>query len=197
MTASELYRRAFEPERFRILGRDLLPLTLGHYGMLDAMECSKIDTASAVGLACLICSMPHTEVAAYMASPLLPLRLWIWSKRVGPWDAEEKAHAFADYVRYHTELPKTVRLQAVESGPENPIPIHQQLRVSLVSSLGYSPETVDETPFLKALWDITTLRVMQGRCVMLDKTDEDLEREASEIDVEALRKAAEACLAKN
>jgi hypothetical protein len=174
VTAAEIHARTLTWERFRILGLDLLPLTLGHVRVMEALGCRELRDPGELGMACWVCSMPAEKVRGFLGSWFGNLRLWLWGRFLGEWDFLAKRQDFADYMRCNTELPEIVKKDSDERQPTR-IPSAQAIRVRLMSDLGVSPGEIDGYPFLQALWDLTSLDVLHGRAEMLDETSRDID----------------------
>lgn len=66
-----------------------------------------------------------------------------------------------------------------KGGEGDPIgtPFSQHLRTILISKLGYSPESVDDTPFLQAMWDYLSYMEAEGHISISEgMPDEELKR---------------------
>jgi hypothetical protein len=138
-----------------------------------------------LGLCCIICSTSHRKARRRLHSPLLPLWSWWWGLRLGRWDFLDKRDLWGEFLKYHTQLPH-VGSKAEASGNSIPIPAYQTIRTVLLSRLNYSPDTVDDTPFLQAQWDRITLAAIEGRVDVLNKTDDDIDAEMDAIDWDKL-----------
>lgn len=187
MTAAEIHARTLGRERFTILGLDLLPLTLGHVRILESLGCISPLNPGELGLACIVCSLPQREVVNYLQTQLTDKWLSGWRKSLGDWSFTEKADDFSDYLLCNTELPAVI-CAAGENETHCPIPAAQIIRVRLMAELGFCPESVDDMPFLQALWDITTLDVMRGRKTMFNQTESDIEERMASIDWESVER---------
>ncbi len=186
MNVAALHSRTVKQSDFRILGVRLLPLKVGHLRHLESEDCDPVRTPADLGTAIRICSMPPARWAAWSRSPLTILRLFIWGRRLGAWDFADKVSLWADYVRWHTELPLfTAKGQAADSV----LPSYRFTRVRLLR-LGYSAAEVDDVPYLDAMWDLMTAAALDGRGEAKDGNEEDLEREIHSTDIEAIKLAA-------
>jgi hypothetical protein len=72
------------PRRFRILGLELQPLTIGHRRLLAREKCAFLsgDRASIedLMLAVFVCSQPWAEAERRMHSHFFGLFIWVWSQ---------------------------------------------------------------------------------------------------------------------
>jgi len=171
----DIYRETFFLEPVVILGRRMLPLTLGHAVMLDRMGIGKIAEPEDLLMAVLICSMPVETFERKAESRLFGLWISWWSDRAWRrWlrDPESFARSlklFGEYLDEQTSCPDyevVGRTEEIQGGT----PRVQQLRALLISKLNYSPETVMRTSFTQAHWDYyayleseMAIRVINGR----------------------------------
>lgn len=192
MTCRELITRSVDPEIFRILGVDLLPLTIGHIAVLDGLGFLDARDPAELAVCVLVCSSSHRVAMRRLRSQWFQFRSWWWGVSVGKWDFAEKRQAWADYLTYHTELPYTYSAAPSDGqSVEIPIPSYQIVRTVLISRLGYDPETVDDTPFVRAQWDRLTLAALDGRVRVLDKTEADIDAEMDAIDWDKVEAVAQ------
>lgn len=192
MTALEIHARTLSWERFRILGLDLLPLTLGHVRVMEALGCMEVQDPGELAMACWVCSMPAGRFFRFHGSLSGKARLWLWAKLHRDWDFKTKREDFGDYIRCNTELPEVIRKDS--DGVPTRIPSVQAIRVRLMSDLGVSPAEIDPYPFLQALWDLASLEVLKGQATMLDETASDIEERMAAIDWDAVIKRGQAVL---
>jgi len=191
VTAAEIHARTLGVMRFRILGLDLLPLTLGHLRILESLDCYEARDPGELGLACIVCSRPAARVLPFLKSRLLPFRLLVWRLILGRWDFAEKHQAWSDYLRFNQEIPETLR-EMDGTMPECHVPAHQMIRSRLMSDLNVDYRDIDNYPVLQALWDLLATDVRHRRVTMLDKTASDIEEEMNRIDWARVQKVGEA-----
>lgn len=178
MTATDLYARVLRPAECIILRRRLRPLTLGHMALLEQADCVIPKSIGELLTAIEICSHTHTRAARMLESPS-QLRLLVWKLMLGSeWDFPAALGVWCDYVRYHTEMPEAIwsgdrSVSAKKSG----VPFHQHLRVVLMHDLHYPPETVDQTPYLRAMWDYYSLGEYLGRLRVTRRSQYDADDE--------------------
>lgn len=189
MTAAEVHRRLTAGESSEVMGFRLLPLTLGHARVMDMLGCIQLRDPGDVALAVLICSRPWNEALPWLRSWLFPLRMFVWRLYLRHWDPIVEMRNLVAYFRRHTELPEMLSNEERSGGP-SPIPAHQLIRTQLLARLGYSPDEIDGTPYLQALWDVHTLSVIEGRARMLDMTAADIEEREKAIDWDAVERRA-------
>lgn len=190
MTAAEIHARTLLWERFRILGLDLLPLTVGHVRIMEALGCMEVRDPAELAMVCWVCSMPAHRFYRFHNSRIGKVRLWLWAKFHRDWDFKAKRDDFGDYIRCNTELPEVIR-KADEREPTR-VPSAQAIRVRLMSDLGVRTCEIDCYPFLQALWDLSTIEVLKGQATMLDKTASEIEEEINRIDWARVQKVGEA-----
>lgn len=193
VTAAELHSRLSTPHAFECMGLPLVDLTLGHVRVMDHLGCARAKDPSELALAVLVCQQPWRQALPYLRSRLMPFRLWVWRRYLKEWDFAKEAEAFNAYMLHHTELP-VITPKNPRSHGRIPIPTHQLLRVVLQHRLGYRPETVDDTPYLQALWDVATLNVIIGTASIMDMDEKALNELGNSIDFEKAAKAFSAAL---
>ena len=186
MSFAAIHSRTLGGPRFTILGLQLEPLTLGHVALLHGLDCMDARDPGELALACVVCSMPWRDVMPALQDP--DFQEWAkgWGDALGEWDFHEKRGDWDDYMRVNMELPKVIVRSSGGGGGESAIPPHQTLRVVLLSRLGYSADTVNDTPYLQALWDVVTLRSNEGAVTVCSKTEEEIDAEIAKIDVDAI-----------
>jgi hypothetical protein len=185
----DLIARRIQPERFRVLGLNLKPMTLGHLAILESMGILNARDPGELGLCCLVCSTSHRGAMKRIESRWLPFVSWFWGMRIGKWDFSEKRELWSEYVKYNTQLPS---IMSKASGTSDiPIPAYQTIRTVLLSRLNYSPETVDDTTFLQAQWDRITLAAIDGRVEVQDRTDDDIDEVMESIDWDKIERLGE------
>lgn len=167
MTATELYRRLTLPTRFRVLGYTLVPFTIGHARILDRIALGEIDNGASALLCAKLCSMPYQQAERWLVSPMLNLRIWImtWRRRAllaSEVEVEKAVKILGEYLDEATRIP---RYSTTGSGEKSELgtPFAQHLRATLLSKLNYSPETVDSTTYLQAMWDYVSWMEAEGR----------------------------------
>ena len=157
MTAAELFRRMTLPTRFRVLGLRLVTFTVGHARLLDRIELDEINDGASCLLAAKLCSMPADEAERWISSRFLGLRMiWLAFGRGrlmrSPDEVNKAVRVFAEYLDESTRIP-VYESKGEGEGRKLGTPFAQHLRAVLLSKLGYSPDEVDRTPYLQAMWD--------------------------------------------
>lgn len=193
MTAAEIHARTLTWARFKILGLDLLPLTLGHLRILESLDCYEARDPGELGLACIVCSRPAARAIPFLKSRLLPFRLLVWRLILGRWDFAEKRQDWSDYLRFNHEMPET--LQSVDaSAPQCHVPTHQMIRSRLMADLHIAPGAIDDMPILQAMWDLLAHDVRHRRIMMLNRTPADIQAQMDSIDWDKITRSGSAIL---
>lgn len=191
LTTADLYRRLTLPTRFRVLGLRLVPFTVGHARLLDRLELDEINDGAGCLLAAKLCSMPADQAEAWVTSRFLGLRMILlawprWRMMRSAAEVNEGVRVFGQYLEESTKVPSFVGTG--ESGSPLGTPFAQHLRSVLLSRLGYTPEQVDRTPYLQAMWDYIAHMESEGRI--------EIPKDVSDDEEAALFAQADALLAK-
>lgn len=191
MTSAELYRRLIIPDRYRVLGYNLVPFTVGHALLFDRLGVEEIKQWSDLVVAVKLCSMSAKQAERWIASPFHRWLTWQWLRLTrlhalaNPDHLDAASEAFTDYLDVSTRAPKheAANKNDATSRPSGSPPA-QALRVTLIARLGYSPDKVDETPYLQAVWDYLTWLEQEGHVHIHqgvdDATEADMQRQANE-----------------
>ena len=189
MTAAELYRRLTVPDRYRVMGYDLVPFTVGHALLFDRLGVEKIEGWADLMVACKICSMPARDAERWMQSKFRRWLTWKWIRWfrlhaiANPHEVRKGVEAFESYLEVSTRPPK-YEAATNDKGKTGGSPPAQALRVVLISRLGYSPDSVNDTPYLRAIWDYLTWMEQEGHIVigqgLEDEVEEEFQRQADE-----------------
>ena len=164
MHIAALHRQAAAPVRHRCMGRDLVPMTIGHMELLEQMECESPANVQDLGTAVLICSRPWHEWKAFASSVLMPWRMWRWKMQLGEWDFVRECIAFHDYLAENATGPAIAPPAHAKGDPmPSVVPFSRYIRVFLCAKLGASPDTVRDYSVRDALWDHATFAEMDGR----------------------------------
>jgi hypothetical protein len=107
-----------------------------------------------------------------MRGRLFPWIVRVWNWRLGNWDFAPKLAMFSEYLDFHMSVPEIHSKGGLRSSA---IPFHQFLRAILLSKLGYRPETVQDVPVQRALWDYYAWAEMEGHLTVLPQTAEEIE----------------------
>lgn len=163
--------------------------TVGHARILDRMELHEINNGAEALLFALVCRFKSaSEIERWLASRLLPYRLVYWTnRRRGLIGNAEQVNAavkvIGEYLEANTRVPGY--FSKSDGKGELSTPFCQHLRVVLISKLGYSPESVDDTPYLQAMWDYLSFMELEGHIEinggLKDEHEEAIMRHAEEI----------------
>lgn len=183
------YAQAAIPEPYRILGLRLRPFSLGHWLLMQRFQCafaegndpSHGDLLTGV----LICSMRYQEFLDFIEQKNFRKQIIKWGKRVGMLDLQDRAELFKKYLSDSLSEPAYIELRPGGDGVGD---WAQNLKITLMTRLGYSEGEVLDMPLSKALADYYKLAESDGFLRLL--TAEDLaDQKAND---EAMAKLAEA-----
>lgn len=175
------YAACVAPEPFRILGLKLRPLSLGHCILFERFGCDVLSgkpiERQTLLLAVLICSMRYREFLDFIEQPDFIREIKKWGRRVGLFDLEEKAQLFARYLSAHIPQPHYVlREPSDEAGDWM-----QNLKITLMTRLGYSESEVMDMPLAAALADYYKLAEADGKIILLSEADMEQAKETARI----------------
>ena len=183
MTAAELHRRLTLPDVYRVLGIRMATFTVGHARLLDRLELSEIADASQALLFALLCRFrTAAEANEWLCSRFLNLALVLWTNRKrrllsNPIEVTAAVEAIRDYLDASTRVPAYYSKHKDGDGSTIGTPFSQHLRTILIAKLGYSPQSVDDTPFLQAMWDYLSYMEAEGHISISEgMPDEELKR---------------------
>lgn len=189
------YAQAAIPEPYRILGLRLRPFSLGHWLLMQRFDCAFIGAEKAAPeasagrndllLGVLICSMRHDEFLRFIEQKNFLRQIRKWGKRVGFIEMKEKAELFKQYLESSLHEPAYVELKPGGDGSGD---WAQNLKITLMTRLGYSETEALDMPLSKALADYFKLAESDGILRLL--TPQDLEMQKA--NDEALNKMMEA-----
>lgn len=201
------------PDPYRILGLQLLPLSLGRYRLLKRFNVAFVsddESSAEIGdllLGVLICSMPCAEFLELANSRNFHREVARWSRRILPnvwigalpffgkrWRAKhafnvlEKIALFQRYIAEGSLVPKYWD----ESPGNNPSGAHwsHTIEVALRSELGWTAAEIEEAPLTKAIADYFKFMESQGH-VRLMTEDEESVPELTEEQLAAFARLAE------
>ena len=179
MTTADLYRRLTLPPRVVVFGWELVPYTVGHAILFDRLEIESVTTPAEICLAARLCSMPADEAEQWLTGRWSGWRLrWmVWTRRAWIDDPAEVAKAVEVWSQWLDEQTKFPRYIAKTEGEASGVPFGQRLRVALISKLGYNPESVNRTPYLRALWDYIAWAEGEGIVSVPAGVDDETEAE--------------------
>lgn len=198
MTTSELHSLCVAPIRWRCIGIDLEPLTLGHLETLERLGLTQPKDAAELATAVFVCAVPWRRFEKLVRSRFaLRLSLWLWRRTVREWDFEENLRVFSAYIVHAFSGPNTSRpFGAGEAGSSrSAIPTSRYLACFLCQRLNHDPLAVRDYQVRDALWDHACVMEMEGRAVVDEVSELDLFRQSEEAmppEAELIRIAEEA-----
>lgn len=162
------YLKSIIQTPYRILGLNLLPLSIGHIALLEFMgvDDQKL-TAEMIINGCLICSMRFREFLDFVSSPDRDKRLRKMGKTFRFETINDKAKLFLEYLHEGLETPEVEMPNSMADGLIVGSPWIQIVRVRLMAKLGISSESVWDYPYRLALWDCFSLAESEGRLSIL------------------------------
>lgn len=183
------YAQAAIPEPYRILGLRLRPFSLGHWLLMQRFDCALIGGGkpehSDMLLGVLICSMRYQEFLAFIEQKDFQKQVIKWGKRNNLLELDEKSELFGRYLTDSLSEPAYIELRPGGDGAGD---WAQNLKITLMTRLGYSEGEVLDMPLSKALADYYKLAESDGFLRLL--TAEDLaDQKAND---EAMAKLGEA-----
>jgi len=173
MNVRDLHERSAIPLRHTVCGVALLPLTVGHARLLDALALWSPSDPRETVLAAFVCSHTPERVRWWLDCRAFPwlLRFWVWRLGRG-WDYARSIAAWSEFVTYHTEEPFLVPRHESRSSSQTAsgTPRLAHMRVVLCSRCGYTPETFDAAPYAQASLDYLTFLEIEGQATVADFT---------------------------
>jgi hypothetical protein len=180
VTSSELHRRLTLPDVYYVLGIRMSTFTVGHARLLDRVELTEISDGSQALLFALLCRFrTAAEADKWLRSRFLGWALTLWTNRkrrllANPVEVTAAVEAIRGYLDASTQVPDYFSRQSGD-GSTIGTPFSQHLRTILIAKLGYAPQSVDDTPFLQAMWDYLSYMESEGHISISEgMTDEQL-----------------------
>lgn len=166
------YLKAALPDPVTLLGKQLLPFSIGHYmwltrlenGFLCATEQNFGDLVSGV----LVCSRSYREnEIAFSTGDHGDLKQW--GEETPEFDFEKKAKAFRDYIQASIVFPE---LHEIESNARMPGACFiQRVRLTLQSKCGMSFDEALQLPYALAMADYFAFWEMEGAIKIFSEDD--------------------------
>lgn len=202
------YIKAVHPQKFRVLGVDLLDFSLGHHTLLAALENAFVSVGRKPELkdliqATFVCSRPysvgvvevHSKAFTIFTASIhrrLALRRWLVRLRLLPLastDVDEMCGVFSRYVLVNSILPEIVPQcgePTKDSEEEIPkwklgTPLLQWVKITLMADLNHTPHEAYEKRWGEALHDAIGWRDMHGMLRVASEEDRELHEEHLEI----------------
>lgn len=139
------------PPQHVVCGLELEPLTLGHAGILESLGLWDATAPSDLILAAYICSVSSKRFSVELRGKWLRRKLRLWTWRLGhKFDYAKSAKCWRDYVVTHTDLPF---MQPRGKARSTSMPRLEIIRTFLLAKMGYSPDTIDDARYSRAVHD--------------------------------------------
>jgi len=172
------YLHSIIPEPVTILGQELRPFSLGHYLLLNRLECAFLseDKEPLLGdllLGLLVCSNTYEVAQDLLRRDDLGDDIKAWAGNVGEFEADEKAQLFSDYLSRAMEVPK-FWTSGQANGSKAGAPWPQLVRTRLLSEGGLTARELMNQPLGQTWWDYLALNEQKGALKLNDATTEEL-----------------------
>ena len=164
------YLHSIIPEPVTILGQELRPFSLGHYLLLNRLDCAFLsdDKEPLLGdllLGLLVCANTFETSQDILRRADLGDDIKAW--------ADEKAQLFSDYLSAAMEVPK-FWTSGEASGAKAGAPWPQLVRTRLLSEGGLTADDIMNQPLGQTWWDYLALNEQKGALKLNDATTEEL-----------------------
>lgn len=165
----ESFLSAMAPESFTVLGQPLKRLTFGHILLLERFDCNPIKDVLDLATAIQICSRDWQGALLYLDNIKtwrVRVRNYLFMRRVRRWPIDEAIGAWREYLKENTHEPELVKVEGqIESNKG--APDLAQMRIHLLGSCGYSPDTIMDQPWGACRWDyLASQEAMQGEGIV-------------------------------
>lgn len=172
------YLHSIIPEPVTILGQELRPFSLGHYLLLNRLDCAFLsdDKEALLGdllLGLLVCANTFETSQDILRRADLGDDIKAWAENVGEFEADEKAELFTAYLAAAMEVPK-FWTSGQANGAKVGAPWPQLVRTRLLSEGGLSAEEIMNQPLGQTWWDYLALNEQKGALKLNDATTEEL-----------------------
>ena len=172
------YLHSIIPEPVTILGQELRPFSLGHYLLLNRLECAFLvdDKEPLLGdllLGLLVCSNTYEVAQDLLRRDDLGADIKAWAGNVGEFEADEKAKLFTGYLANAMEVPK-FWTSGQSNGSQAGAPWPQLVRTRLLSEGGLTATELMNQPLGQPWWDYLALNEQKGSLKLSDATTEEL-----------------------
>jgi len=172
------YLHSIIPEPVTILGQDLRPFSLGHYLLLNRLECAFLvdDKEPLLGdllLGLLVCANTFEGAQSILRHDDLGADIKAWAENVGEFEADDKAKLFTDYLAKAMEVPK-FWTSGPTGGGKAGAPWPQLVRTRLLSEGGLTSTQLMNQPLGQTWWDYLALNEQRGALKLNDATTDEL-----------------------
>lgn len=168
------YLSAVNPPKYRILGIELRPYSIGHKHILaqadSPFESHEAADEADLMLAVAICSLSYRDGLAFIADHATPKRVKRWFDRLQPktWFGNpqvkimDRLGLFLEYLTVHSKSPAwTLSKGGGKSIDESETPFIADVRVSLMRHLHIPEAELMDRCWSLCLWDYTILKEQQ------------------------------------
>ena len=163
------YYASILPEQYTVLCRELKPLTLGHFNILQRLDCVPVVDDDSLILAVLVCSTDATTLEELFNDRFLGMKLWLWKVLMFKIDWDTAHELFAEYFDLHLRQPSWASNHKSTSEKHSGTPFVQVLRTTCLSKLNYDCKTVLTTPWQQMLWDYLSYHENEGNIDIMDE----------------------------
>ena len=177
------FYKACLPEPVRVLGFNLRPLSLGHLILLHRIESPFVSNAEPeiadLASAVLICALSYQEAVDSIQDPQREVFMRKWADKLTGMDKwqvrfrfrkptlinfPEEIMRFAAYIYEGSSGPKFAYTPSEFSPFE--CESAQVVKVTLMRDMGFSEAELLDRPWALCLWDVITLRSLDGQYKM-------------------------------
>ena len=161
------YAAALLPDERRVLGRTMLPMTLGHAFLLARLNSpfvvvqKTIPLLGDLRLTMFVCSRSYAKAVRQVNGRYAWLRLYLMN--VGMKRLVQGIEQFTDYVVASRSMPDVYDPEPTSGGWMLRTPFLLQVKLSLKTDFGMSEAEVMDVPLGQALWEFMGYQEMQGR----------------------------------
>jgi len=148
------------PAEFTVCGIRLIPLTVGHARILDALSLWGARDPRELIVAAYLCSGKASKFERRFNAWWFRHAVRFWAWRLGKkWDYAASAQCWDAFVAYNRDEPATVNKR--KSEPTR-TPLLACMRVTLCGSMGYDPEKFDDQRLAQVLLDYSGVLEADG-----------------------------------
>ena len=161
----------------KVLGAQLLPLRIGHKLLLERIACPVLCggtfTLQDLMAAVLICSRSFADANKLHRERLLPLKIWLWSRRFAGFDIAKEILAFRNYIEAGCSCPE-LKVDASD-GRNSGAPYTLRLVQFCREKLGMTDAQAWEFPLARANWEWATWWEGEGSLKIKNEAERELE----------------------
>ena len=170
----------------KVLGVQLLPLCIGHKLLLDRIACPVVSggtfTLQDLMGAVLVCSRSFEDANKLHRERLLPLKIWLWSRRFAGFDIAREILAFRNYIEAGCSCPE-LKADASE-GRGAGAPYTLRLVQFCREKLGMTDAQAWDFPLARANWEWATGWEGEGSLKIKNQSEMDLEKAFAKMQAE-------------